>query len=334
MDFEIPFLVALTIDLILGDPRWFPHPVRAIGWLCLNLEAFFRSAIKNEKFAGIATFFAVLIITTGGILFLLLLLGHFSHTIQTGVSVLLIYSFIAAKDLLVHSKKVYSCLYPDVNLEKARRAVGQIVGRDTTELNQQGICKACIETVAENMVDGITAPIFWATVATVFTFFTPLSPIVLAAIGITFYKTVNTMDSMFGYKNTKYIHFGWLAARFDDFVNFVPARLSGVCVVFGAFLSGKNWKNGLKIFLRDRLEHTSPNAGHTEAAVAGVLSIQLGGSSMYFGKEILKPTMGENKAPASSKHILTTHQIILLGSAIFLIIVLLLRRYFIFLIAA
>jgi adenosylcobinamide-phosphate synthase len=176
-----------------------------------------------------------------------------------------------------------------------------------------------VETVAENMVDGITAPIFWAGVAALFSGPLPLSPITLAAIGITAYKTINTMDSMFGYKNDEYIDFGRVSAQIDDIVNFIPARLSGLCIVAAAQLLRKDWRNSLKIFLRDRLNHSSPNAAHSEAALAGALGLRLGGASSYFGETVEKPLIGDEKAVIGPRHILDSNRIILFASLIFAI---------------
>ncbi len=333
MIFELFILSAIFTDLSFGDPKWFPHPVRGIGWLCVFFESYYRKMFKNEKIAGVFAFFTV-ITASGGTTFLLLyLLGELSTTLQVVGAILILYSFIAIKDLLTHSKNVFNFLTPQENIENARMAVGQIVGRDTTNLEREGICRACVETVAENMVDGITAPLFWAITFSLFGFTDPAQAIVFAAIGITLYKAVNTMDSMFGYKNEKYLHFGWFPARFDDIVNLIPSRFSSICIVLGALLSGNDWKSSYRILFRDRLQHTSPNAGYPEAAVAGALNIQLGGTSCYFGKEINKPTLGDKIHSISPDHILRTHKIVLISSALFIAISLLARIAFVVLIA-
>ncbi len=182
--FEILLLSALITDCILGDPKWFPHPVRSIGWLCLSCESLLRKRIKSEKLAGTITSIIVLVLTSGGTMLFLHLLGFVSYILQIVASVFVIYTFIAIKDLLLHSKDVYDNLLPDENIEKARIAVGRIVGRDTSNLNREDICRACVETVAENMVDGITAPLFWAIVMSFLSYIFPVNPIVLAAFGI------------------------------------------------------------------------------------------------------------------------------------------------------
>lgn len=317
--FELFFLVAIVLDLCFGDPRWFPHPVRAIGALALMCERISRRFLKNTLYAGTVTFVATFAISVGCVGIVLFAAGQFSLLLQSIVATLLLYFFMAIKDLLDHSKEVYACLYPIENIEKAREAVGRIVGRDTAGLESRGICRACVETVAENMVDGITAPIFWAAVAALFSGPLPLSPIGLAAVGITAYKTINTMDSMFGYKNSTYIDFGRVSAQIDDIVNFLPARLSGLCIVAAARILRRDTQNSLRIFLRDRFNHSSPNAAHSEAALAGALGLRLGGSASYFGKTVEKPLIGDEKSAIGPRHILDSHRIILVASLIFLI---------------
>jgi len=258
-------------------------------------------------------------VSVGFVSITLITVGQFSHLLQSIAATLVLYFFIAVKDLLRHSKEVYACLFPFVNIEQAREAVGRIVGRDTADLESRDICRACVETVAENMVDGITAPIFWAGVAALFAGPLPLSPIALAAIGITAYKTINTMDSMFGYTNSEYINFGRVSAQVDDIANFIPARLSGLCIVAAARVSRQDYKNSLKIFLRDRFNHSSPNAAHSEAALAGALGLKLGGPSSYFGKTVEKPPIGDEQTTIKPHHILDSHRLILVASVIFAI---------------
>lgn len=331
--FELLIFSAVVADCFFGDPKWFPHPVRIIGLMCSIFETFFRKIIRNEKTAGIFTSLTVLILSGGGVALLLYLLGVISERLQIIFAVFVIYTFIAIKDLLLHSKNVFKNLYPIEKITEARVAVGLIVGRDTSYLQQEEICRACVETVAENMVDGITAPLFWSIMFSLLALVFPVNPIALAAIGISLYKAANTMDSMFGYKNEKYIEFGWFSARFDDLINLIPARLSGVCVIISAFLAGDNWRKGYEIFYRDRLNHTSPNAAHTEAAVAGAFGIQLGGSSVYFGKKIEKPTIGDCDSQISPHHILKSHKIIIISTIVFLVLTLLLRRILLFFLA-
>jgi adenosylcobinamide-phosphate synthase len=170
-----------------------------------------------------------------------------------------------------------------------------IVGRDTATLDRSAVARACIESVAESLVDGITAPLFWAFFASLFAGPLNSDPLVLAALGAVCYKAVNTMDSMYGYRNERYLHFGRFAARVDDVCNFIPARLSGLCVVLAAAMFGYNGAAAWQVFFKDRLKSSSPNSGHTEAAVAGALNIQLGGTSSYFGVTHHKPLIGAGR---------------------------------------
>ncbi|MBU4394801.1 MAG: adenosylcobinamide-phosphate synthase CbiB [Proteobacteria bacterium] len=326
--FELQLLCALALDLLLGDPRWFPHPVRIIGWFCVRLETFFRMLFISKRLAGAATVCAVLGVTLGLVALLLWAAALFSPLLVDGLAVFLLYTSIAARDLIRHSREVYAALQQEgaSGLLAGRQAVAMIVGRDTAALDRPGVIRASVETVAENMVDGVAAPLFFAVIGGICAPFLEMSPVVLAALCAMGYKAVNTMDSMFGYKNERYIAFGWTAAKLDDVVNFIPARLSGLLLVVAAFLLGHDGKSALRIFFRDRLCHASPNSGHSEAAVAGSLGVQLGGSSIYFGKVVVKPTMGERTRELADRDILITNRLMLVGSALFLMVMLLLRR--------
>ena len=188
------------------------------------------------------------------------------------------YQLLAAKSLKTESMKVYKKLQ-DSDLEGARKAVSMIVGRDTANLDCEGITKATVETIAENTSDGVIAPLFYMLIGG-------------APLGM-LYKAINTMDSMLGYKDEKYLYIGRIAAKMDDVVNYIPARISAIMMVLAAFLCGLDWKNGWKIFLRDRYNHSSPNSAQTEAVCAGALDIQLAGDAWYFGKLYKKPYIGE-----------------------------------------
>lgn len=325
MTFELLLLCAILLDLIFGDPRWYPHPVRLIGILAAALEQLWRKVFANAGTAGVFTVFFVLVISCGSVAMLLWLLSE-TVWLQTVVAVLLLYSLIAVKDLLRHSKEVYASLFPVENIVEARKRLGFIVGRDTQNLDGVQVVRACVETVAENMVDGITAPLFWALVGSVFAPWSPLSPVAMAAVGMLAYKCINTMDSMFGYKNEKYLHFGWAPARLDDLVNMIPARLSGAMIVLAAFLLGMDGRESFRIYRRDRGNHSSPNAGHPEAAVAGALKVKLGGPASYFGDIVEKPSLGDAGGELHPRHILQTQSLILVGSALFLFLGFLLRN--------
>jgi adenosylcobinamide-phosphate synthase len=326
--FELQILCALALDLLLGDPRWFPHPVRIIGWFCVRIEAIFRRFFANKRLAGVVTVVAVLAITLTPVAVLFRVAALISPLLVDGLAVFLLYTSVAARDLIRHSRDVFAALQleGEAGLQAGRQAVGMIVGRDTAALDRAGVVRACVETVAENMVDGVAAPLFYGIVGAICAPFLTMSPVVVAAYCAMGYKAVNTMDSMFGYKNERYLDFGRAAAKLDDVVNFIPARLSGLLLVAASFLLGLDGQGSLRIFLRDRLCHASPNSGHSEAAVAGALGVQLGGTSIYFGQAVAKPTMGEPTRELADSDILITNRLMLAGSALVLMFLLLLRR--------
>lgn len=317
----------MLLDLILGDPRWLPHPVRLIGFFCYRLEALTRSRISSEYTAGCVTVLLVLALILGSTAMILLAAGFVSPLLAILVAVYLLYTTIAIRDLVAHSKAVYNALHDSESLVAARLAVARIVGRDTEALNRKGIVRACVETVAENMVDGVTAPLFYALLASLVAPITGVHPIFPALFGSMAYKAVNTMDSMFGYKNEIYVEFGRVAAKLDDFVNFIPARLTGLLIIPVAFILGLDWRNAIVVFKKDRLTHASPNAAHPEAAVAGALGVQLGGTSIYFGEEVVKPVIGDGMREIKENDILLTNRIMISGSFLFVIILLVMRRF-------
>ena len=304
MNLELQIILTLILDSILGDPRWLPHPVRFIGWLTLKSEKFCRAIITREKSAGVVAVLFVLTIT-GSVTWIVLWFTASLHPwLGDAVSILLLYTCFAARDLIVHSTNVYTALQSN-DLPKAREMVAMIVGRDTAELDEAGVVRACVESVAENTVDGVIAPLFWA--------------IIGGPFGALLYKAVNTMDSTFGYKNERYQYFGWAPARIDDLANFLPARLAGILVVLASFILGLNGRLSWRIFRRDRLQHASPNAAQTEAAVAGALGISLGGGAFYFGEMVHKPAIGDPMMEPEAGHILQTNRILLMVTVLFVL---------------
>jgi len=298
--------MAVLLDALFGDPRWFPHPVRLIGFLAQQIEYGSRYLFP-AKAAGILTVFGVLGVT-GYLLHLLLQLGLLLHPLlHDALGIFVIYTSLAARDLAGHSTAVYRALKEE-DLPAARRQVGMIVGRDPEKLDRPGIARAAVESVAESMVDGVTAPLFFAVLA--------------GPYGALLYKAVNTMDSMFGYRNERYGEFGWAAARLDDAANFIPARLTGLLVPVAALVCGYDSRNSRKIFRRDRLKHASPNSGHSEAAVAGALGIRLGGPAVYFKNVVDKPFIGDPLNPIEPGHILQANRLMFLTSFLFLLTVL------------
>ena len=302
-------LLGCLLDLLFGDPHWMPHPVRAMGGITALLERplrfLFPKGPKGELAAGAALVVLAAGISTGAAVLALWLCRRIHPLLAFAAETLLCYQLLAARSLRDESLKVYRALR-DGALEEARRAVSMIVGRDTDRLDRDGVARAAVETVAENASDGVVAPLLFLAIGG-------------APLGV-FYKAVNTMDSMVGYKNDRYLYFGRAAARLDDAVNFLPARLAGVLMCLAARPAGFDGKNAWKIFLRDRKKHKSPNSAHTEAAAAGALDIQLGGSSFYFGKRVEKPTIGDPLRPVEPADILRCNR--LMYAAAFLAMVL------------
>lgn len=279
-------------------------------------------------FAGLLTVIAVVSCTIAIVTIVLLLAFEVSVYLEQILAVVLVYMALSTKDLLVHSNQVYGALLSVDPLAGGRREVAKIVGRDTSALTEEGVCKACVETVAENMVDGSTAPIFYAVFASLFSPLVILSPIGCSAVGIFAYKAVNTMDSMIGYKNEQYLLFGRVAAKLDDLVNYIPARISGLCLIASAFLLRLNWRRAAEIYFRDNDKHSSPNAAHPEAAVAGALEIQLGGPSSYFGKIVVKPFIGDSETKVTAQHIKSVNRLVVVGILAFMTCVLSCRYLF------
>ena len=293
MTFHISALVlGFLLDLAFGDPRWLYHPIRLIGNLIAWAEKPFRAAFpkseKGELAAG--TFFAVFVVavSTAVPALLLVLASRLSSWLVFALEVFWSFQILAAKSLKSESMKVYAAL-KEGDLPKARKAVSMIVGRDTQNLTEEGVAKAAVETVAENSSDGVIAPLLFLALG---------GP----ALGF-FYKAVNTLDSMVGYKNDTYLYFGRFSAKLDDVLNFIPSRISGLLLVLASPLAGLSMEGAWKIFRRDRRNHASPNSAQTEAAAAGALGVQLAGDAYYFGKLYKKPTIGDPLRPVEYEDI-------------------------------
>ena len=296
-----------ALDLIIGDPYSFPHPVRYIGKLISIVEKQIRKITSSDKGLKIAGFFLwfIVVVTTFAITTLILQLFKFNKVIYFIVNTILIYTTLATKCLKDESVKIYKVLKTG-DLEKSRIQLSYIVGRDTTNLNEKEIVRATVETVAENTVDGIIAPLFYG--------FIGGAPLAMA------YKAVNTLDSTVGYKNDKYYYLGFASAKIDDIANYIPARLGVILLPLGSLFTGFNFKDALKIGIRDRKNHKSPNCAFSEGAVAGALGIQLGGTNVYFGKEVYKPTIGDKTREIEIEDIVRTNKIMYSSSIISIII--------------
>ncbi|MBR6399966.1 MAG: cobalamin biosynthesis protein CobD [Firmicutes bacterium] len=286
----ISCVIGFLLDFVIGDPAWAFHPIRLIGSLISLFEKVCRRIFPKTKageiFAGFLLVLSVCFITFFTALFISAAIKNIY--IKIAVNSLICCFMLAARSLKQESMRVYDKLKQN-DIEGARKAVSMIVGRDTAVLDERGITKAAVETVAENLSDGVIAPMLYMM------FFG-------SAAGV-LYKAINTMDSMVGYKNDKYINFGKCAARLDDIVNFIPSRLSALLLILTAPLCGQSAKNALKIFIRDGGKHASPNSARTEAACAGAMGIQLAGDAYYFGKLYKKPFIGDDINEIKPEHI-------------------------------
>ena len=284
------FIAGFLLDLLIGDPHFIPHPVRLIGSLIsfcdkrLNCDAGYNISEKKLNLIkykrGMLLAFTVIFATFA--MSVIIIVAAYSINLYAGVIVeaVMTWQILATKCLRVESMRVYDALRTD-GVDAGRRAVSMIVGRDTSVLDAAGVTRAAVETIAENTSDGVIAPMLY----------TAIGGPVLGFV----YKAVNTMDSMLGYKNDKYMYFGRFAARLDDVVNFIPARISAYLMIAAAFIGGRQFdgKNAYRIFKRDRFNHASPNSAQTESVCAGALRVQLAGDAVYFGKLVKKKYIGD-----------------------------------------
>ena len=273
---------AFILDQIFGDPRNFPHPVVIIGKLISAMERFTRKVFpktnKGELAAGAFTWLVVATVSFAVPFIALVLLAKVNVWAAFALNTFWSYQIFASKSLKEQSMLVYRYLEAE-DLPNSRKYLSWIVGRDTSELDPEEITKAVVETVAENTSDGVTAPMLYMM-------------ILGAPLGM-LYKAINTMDSMLGYKNDRYMYFGRIPAKIDDVANFIPARITGLLMCLTAPFIGLDGRNAYRIYKRDRLKHLSPNSGHLEAACAGAMHIMLGGDSYYFGKLVEKASLGD-----------------------------------------
>lgn len=286
----LAFIAGFVLDLLIGDPHFIPHPVRLIGSFIsfldkrLNCDDGYNISEKKLNLIkykrGMLLAFTVIFATFA--ISVIIIVAAYSINLYAGViaEAVMTWQILATKCLRVESMRVYDALRTD-GVDAGRRAVSMIVGRDTSVLDAAGVTRAAVETIAENTSDGVIAPMLY----------TAIGGPVLGFV----YKAVNTMDSMLGYKNDKYMYFGRFAARLDDVVNFIPARISAYLMIAAAFIGGRQFdgRNAYRIFKRDRFNHASPNSAQTESVCAGALRVQLAGDAVYFGKLVKKKYIGD-----------------------------------------
>jgi adenosylcobinamide-phosphate synthase len=283
--------MACVLDAAIGDPRWFPHPVRLIGAMIGWYESRMRMVIYTQ--AGLRTAGIVLALGLPALTYAIGWLAidvaaRIDARATTVLTVLLAWTTLAARDLVDHARSVSAALQAG-SLDQAREAVSQIVGRDTNDLSSPEVVRATVETIAESAADGVIAPLFYLVLGG--------PPLALA------YKAINTLDSMIGHRDTQYRYFGWASARLDDVVNWVPARLTAILLICAAGLRTRRMRSAWRIFCRDGSKHPSPNSGRPEAAMAGALGVQLGGTNYYGGIATERPRLGETVAPLVPGHI-------------------------------
>jgi adenosylcobinamide-phosphate synthase len=307
-------ITGFILDVIFGDPHRFPHIVRLIGKLIAVSEKILRRMMpetsRGEKAGGILLVCFLMILCTGVPFVILFFSYRFIPILGFVLESFLIYQLLAAKSLKKESMKVYNSLCKG-DIEGARKNVSMIVGRDTSELDKDGITRAAVETVAENTSDGVTAPVLYIMLGG-------------AALGC-FYKAVNTMDSMVGYKNEKYINFGRAAAKTDDILNYIPSRASALLMIVSAYMLRFDGKNAFYTWRRDRRKHASPNSAQTEAVCAGALGIRLAGPSSYHGKMVDKQFIGDDTRPVEAEDIKSVNRLMYATSVLTLIIAFLVR---------
>jgi adenosylcobinamide-phosphate synthase len=282
MSQAIGLVAAYFIDRLVGDPGWLPHPVVWIGRMIGMLEKFIRKWVSSEKALKAAGVVLAMVIVGGAYLLvwgLLKLTAVYLHPwVSVGLEVWIISTTMATKGLADAGMEIYDRLKVG-SLYEARRSLSMVVGRDTARLDEKEISRGAVETVAENIVDAIVSPLFYAAISG--------APLAMA------YRAVNTLDSMVGYKNERYLHFGWASARLDDLANYIPARMAGLILIVVCWMMKLNPRACFRVIRRDAHLHPSPNSGITESGVAGALGIQLGGTNYYQGIASERAKMGE-----------------------------------------
>ncbi len=316
MECLIVLLFAFVLDLYLGDPVYSLHPVRLMGHTISAAETVLYKEGSSSIGRGIVLILFVQIVFVG----FYSVLYSFHSLFFLIVNIFLVYSCIAVKDLLKHAKRVFDAL-EDKNLTRAQNSVQMLIGRDAKQLDAAGVARATIESLAENFIDGFLAPIFWYSVGCIAGGSLGLNPVYCGVCLVLFYRVTNTLDSMVGYKNEKYLYFGRASAKLDDALNFIPARLGILVITLAAFICRLDSKKALIIGIRDRLKHSSPNAGHSEASVAGALNIKLGGPGIYPHGPVEKPWLGDGSPEATLDHLQKASYLVSCSSFVAIVIV-------------
>ncbi len=290
-------LTGFMLDIIIGDPYRLPHPIRWIGSFISLCEKWARKLFKGKALIPMGAVITVLTVGISAAVPAAIL--HLAYGISRYIGIfaegILCFYMLALRSLNTESMKVYHALEKgDIN--RAREAVSNIVGRDTQYLDEKGIARAAVETVAENTSDGVVAPLFYM--------------LIFGAVGGCVYKAINTLDSMLGYKDEKYIYIGKIPARLDDIVNIIPSRISAAAMLIASCMPGYDLKNAAKIFIRDRYKHKSPNSAQTESVCAGALDIRLSGDAYYFGRLYKKPYIGDDIKEISPKDIVRANKLL------------------------
>ena len=301
-------LIVYLADFVIGDPEWSLHPIRIIGKTIASLEKVLRKIhqkVFSEKTAGVILC-AITVFLVYAITWLVIYLSHSLNSyFGSFISIVLAYFTISVKSLGKSAQQIIGFLIKEDD-ESARKYLSGIVGRDTMALNRREIIRATVETVAENTSDGVVAPLFYLILGG--------PPLAMA------YKAVNTLDSMVGYKNERYVNLGWASARFDDLVNFIPARITGILITIAALLLKLDWKNAYSTMRRDAKKHMSPNSGYPESAVAGALQVRLGGNNYYDGIPKATAYLGEKRKILDENSIRDAVRLLYLTSAIMILI--------------
>lgn len=309
-------LAALLLDALFGDPKWPTHPVVLVGRLITFYEKIFYSPSDGKR-RGVIFCAAVLFTVAAAVAAGMIVTGLIGKWAQTAFLIYLLYAAIAFKSLKDESLPVARALAAG-DLERARRQVGRIVGRDTERLDAAGVTRAAVETIAESYIDGVVSVLFWMTVGSFFGH---------AAIFAWLFKAASTMDSMVGYDDGRYRDFGWAAAKLDDLLNFIPARLGALIAVGAGALANMDYRRAWRVFLRDRLNHKSPNSAHGESVFAGLLGIRLGGGAFYGGEWEARPTLGDDLREPEPNDILRAHYIMDVSAALCAVLIFATERF-------